>query len=334
MTEELEGSLKRAQAKPLTIFNHKGGVGKTTLTYNIAAQLSSLGKRVLLVDSDPQCNLSAYVIDGEVLDDLLDHSDSSDGQTVWTSLKPVAEAFGSYKPINPIELSSKLFLLPGDIRVSDFEEELNDFWRECLQRKRKGFVGTMALSELVNSVCHEYEIDFVFYDSGPNIGPLNRIILLDCDFFIVPAACDLFSVRALKTLGRSLYSWITQWSTITELAPPDLYLLPGLPKFLGYIPQSYSVYRGGIVRNQSRYLSLLEISIQSDILSLLSDFDVSIPGASSKLGEVKDFGTLVAASQTEGVPIYEVRSAGTPEQRAAARAAFQSIAEKIIRQTR
>src|SRR5262249_51621783 len=218
---------------------------------NIAAQLSVLGKRVLLVDSDPQCNLSAYVIDGEVLDYLLDESDSPTGQTVWTSLKPLSEASGTFKLIDPIELSSRLFLLPGDIRVSDFEEELNDFWRECFQRKRKGFAGIVALSELVNEVCSSHDIDFVFYDSGPNIGPLNRIILLDCDFFIIPAACDLFSVRALKTLGRSLYSWISQWRTMIELAPADMDLLPGHPRFLGYLPQSFSVYRGGIVRNQA-----------------------------------------------------------------------------------
>jgi cellulose biosynthesis protein BcsQ len=334
MVSAADENRKRATAKRITVFNHKGGVGKTTLTYNIAAQLSSLGKRVLLVDSDPQCNLSAYVIDGEVLDDLLDKSDGPKGETVWSAMKPIAEASGSFRGIRPIELSSSLFLLPGDIRVSDFEEELNDFWRECLQRKRKGFAGTMALSELVNIVCNEYKIDFVFYDSGPNIGPLNRIILLDCDYFIVPAACDLFSVRALKTLGRSLFTWITQWQTILELAPPDLYLLPGLPKFLGYVPQSFSVYRGGIVRNQARYLSLLERSIQSDILALLSPFNVAIPGTSSKLGEIKDFGTLVAASQTEGVPIYDVRTAGTPEQKAAAKAAFRAICDKIIRQTR
>src|SRR5882757_9911590 len=113
---------ERAQAKRITVFNHKGGVGKTTLTFNIAAQLASLGKNVLLVDSDPQCNLSAYVIDGEVLDYLLDRSDKPEGRTVWSALKPVAEASGQFRPVKPIELSEHLFLLPGDIRVSDFEE--------------------------------------------------------------------------------------------------------------------------------------------------------------------------------------------------------------------
>ncbi|MCK1391684.1 ParA family protein [Bradyrhizobium sp. 1] len=332
MSDSAAAAMKRAPAKRITVFNHKGGVGKTTLTYNIAAQLAELGKKVLLVDSDPQCNLSAYVIDGEYLDFLLDHSDDLDGRTVWTALKPLVDASGSFRPIEPIELSSELYLLPGDIRVSDFEEDLNDFWRECLQRKRRGFVGTVALSELVNTVCLEHSIDFVFYDSGPNIGPLNRIILLDCDYFIVPAACDLFSVRALKTLGRSLHSWMSQWQIISELAPAGMYTLPGRPKFMGYLPQGFSVYRERVVKNQSRYLSLLETNIQSNILALLKDFDIGIAGAPAKLGDVKDFGALVAASQTEGVPIYSVKSAGNPEQRAVAKAAFRDIAKRIIKQ--
>jgi cellulose biosynthesis protein BcsQ len=47
----------------VAIFNHKGGVGKTTLTVNVAAALVSFGSRVLLVDSDPQCNLTAYLVE-------------------------------------------------------------------------------------------------------------------------------------------------------------------------------------------------------------------------------------------------------------------------------
>jgi cellulose biosynthesis protein BcsQ len=57
------------------VFNHKGGVGKTTLTVNIASALADANKKVLLVDSDPQCNLSSYLVEASVLDDVLDHSD-------------------------------------------------------------------------------------------------------------------------------------------------------------------------------------------------------------------------------------------------------------------
>ena len=81
--------IERAEAKRISIFNHKGGVGKTTLTFNLAYQLAEMGKRVLLVDSDPQCNLTAYVIDPEVLDDLLDKADTEEGETVWSAVKPM-----------------------------------------------------------------------------------------------------------------------------------------------------------------------------------------------------------------------------------------------------
>lgn len=320
----------RSPAKRLTIYNHKGGVGKTTLTYHIAAQLASLGKKVLLVDSDPQCNITAYVIEGRVLDDLLDHSDDPDGQTVWSSVKPIVDGTGTAKDISPIDLFGKLQLLPGDIRLSEFEEQLSDFWRECLQRRRRGFIGMMALSALINGVCHREDIDFVFYDCGPNIGPLNRAILLDCDYFLVPAAYDLFSVRALKTLGRTLYTWISQWQTIIELAPEETYLLPGKPHFLGYIPQNFSVYRGTVASQQARYLALLERAIQSDLVSVLKPLGVIGSRSNYKIGEVKDLGSLVAASQREGVPVYSV-SAGTTQQKSQARAIFRSIAQRIIR---
>ena len=211
-----KGALRR-EAKRISIFNHKGGVGKTTLTLNLAATLAMSGRRVLLVDADPQCNLTSYLVSDEVVDDLLDQSDGDSGQTVWTALKPVHEALGGYHVTQPIESGiENLYLIPGDIRLSEFETDLAEFWGQCLQRKMRGFRGTTALSEMVNAVAGDLGADYVFFDSGPNIGPLNRAILLDCDFFIVPVACDLFSLRALKTLGRTLVDWIGAWTTICD----------------------------------------------------------------------------------------------------------------------
>lgn len=77
------------ESKPVrvTLFNHKGGVGKTTLTANIAFAMAEMGKSVLLVDSDPQCNLTSYLLDDEVVDDLLTKSNESDGQTIWAAVR-------------------------------------------------------------------------------------------------------------------------------------------------------------------------------------------------------------------------------------------------------
>jgi cellulose biosynthesis protein BcsQ len=207
-------TVKRHPSHRLAIYNHKGGVGKTTLTVNIAAALASLRKNVLLVDADPQCNLTAYLVDAPVVDDLLDRSNEPNGATIWSALKPISEATGDVRIVKPIELSlRRVFLLPGDILLSEFERDLTQLWGDCFEGRVKGFRGTTALSILVTSIAAKYDIDFVFYDLGPNIGPLNRVALLDCDYFIVPAACDLFSIRALKTLGHTLSTWIRNWET-------------------------------------------------------------------------------------------------------------------------
>lgn len=317
------------------MFNHKGGVGKTTLTVNIASALASLGKRVLLVDSDPQCNLSAYSIDEEAFDDLLDRSDTSSGRTLWSAIKPIAEATGDVRLIRPLERTENLLLLPGDIRLSTFEEELSTMWTDCLARKARGFMGTSALSHLVAEVEGRHKIDFTFYDAGPNIGALNRVILLDCDYFIVPAACDVFSVRALQTLGYTLANWISIWRTVVRLAPPNARLLKGFPRFLGYIPQRFRTYRGQVSKGYARYLPRIERSVNGDLVSSLRDIDVRLAPSNlnrQKLGEVKEFGTLANASQMEGVPMSDV-SIGTQQQRAEARATFLAIARRIIGRT-
>ena len=128
--------MPRSDAFRISIFNHKGGVGKTTLTVNIALTLAAQGKRVLLVDSDPQGNLTSYLIEENVVDDLMDQSDTESGGTLWSAVKPIVEAEGQVKTIDAIPLSQEnAFLLPGDIRLSEFEAELNDFWGQCYQRK-------------------------------------------------------------------------------------------------------------------------------------------------------------------------------------------------------
>ena len=321
----------------ISVFNHKGGVGKTTITMNLGATLARMGRRVLLVDSDPQCNLTSYLVTQEVVDDLLDTSDGEDGRTIWSALKPVSEGLGGFRYVAPIESGiERLFLLPGDIRLSEFESDLNEFWGLTAQRKLRGFRGTTAISELITAVARNLDIDYVFYDSGPNIGPLNRAVLLDCDYFIIPVACDLFSLRALRTLGRTLGQWVTSWSAIRDLAPDDVYVLPGLPTFLGYIPEGFRVYRGTVASQPARFLARIDKEIQQQIVTVLRGVDPRLAEASLprlRLGGIKNLGALIPASQDQGALVYEVE-AGSPEQRTQARKAFRQLATRVDNRVR
>ncbi len=324
---------RRSPAPRICIFNHKGGVGKTTLTVNLAEALAELGKRVLLVDSDPQGNLTSYLISDDVVDDLLDHSDDAGGRTIWSGIKPVSDGIGPIRQITPIEHGDRLHILPGDIRLAEFEAILAVAWGECFQRKPRGFRVTTALSNLVDVASTQLDADFVFYDAGPNIGPLNRVILLDCDYFIIPAAADLFSLRAIKTLGHTLADWIRESQTLSEIVPHSTPWLIGAPKLLGYIPQRFRVYAG---RPASDYLTLfprIQRAVEEDVLAVLRTVrpELGIGVATPlRIGEIKDFSSIATASQQQGLPMWRLES-GAQSQRDGAEEEFHAIASTLIR---
>lgn len=323
---------KSSKCVRIALFNHKGGVGKTTLTVNLAFALADLGKTVLLVDSDPQCNLTSYLVDPTVVDKWLDEAEGKNGTTIWSALRPVVQAGKEAKEISPYERSDGVFLVPGDIRLSEYELNLNQSWTDCFQRKIRGFVETTALADLVTNCAKSTKAEVVFYDIGPNIGPLNRAILLDCDFFIVPAACDYFSTRALKTLGHSVANWIKDWNVISMLAPSDVELLPGKPVFLGYVLQRFRMYGGEITSTYKEYARQLERHIFSDIVSVLREVDeeLALGNLSQfKLGQIKDFASIANLAQEQGVAMEGVEG-GADYLKNEARTAFHDFAQKVI----
>jgi hypothetical protein len=216
--------------------------------------------------------------------------------------------------------------------LSEYELELQGSWIECLQRKIKGFTGTTALAQLVEKAAKKTDADFVFYDVGPNIGPLNRAILLDCEHFIVPAACDYFSTRALTTLGHSVANWIRDWDVVAQLAPNDVPILSGRPVYLGYVLQRFRMYGGDISSAYREYARQLERHSHSDIVAVLREVDGELaPGSLSqfKLGQIKDFGTLANLAQEQGVALSDV-DGGADYLKQEARAAFEEFAQKVI----
>jgi cellulose biosynthesis protein BcsQ len=320
----------------LALFNHKGGVGKTTLTINIAAAIAELGKRVLVVDADPQCNLTSHILEESVVDDLLDTSDEDQGRTLWSGVKSVSEGTGLPRHVRPYptNISDGLWLVAGDIQMSRYESDLYAFWGEAIQAKPRGLRGTAAVAQVVDHAATLCDADIVFYDIGPNIGALNRAVLLDCDYFIVPAACDNFSLRALRTVGRTLATWVREWELVAGLAPKGVPVLNGQPAFVGYIPQRFRIYRGLPASGQLKYMSRLDVAVRKEIVGVLRKVHkrlVAVPEGQARLGEVKDFGDLVAASQQAGTTIRAAEDLkGYPASSRHAERVFGGIGRKLL----
>lgn len=316
----------------IVLFNHKGGVGKTTLTVNLAYALVNAGKRVLLVDTDPQCSISSFFLEEKYLDRMLDESEGVKGNTVWTAIKPVSEGSGNLVDIEAVKIREGLFLAVGDIRLSEYENSLAECWNLCLSRNRRGYICTTALSRLVDKLAKATKADFVFFDAGPNIGPLNRAVLLDCSHFIVPAACDLFSSRALKTLGYALSDWVSTWQKVVEMAPDGTALLEGTPKLLGFIPQGFRIYGGQMAQAPLVALSTLGPRVIDFVWKPLQEaYGQTTKDRPNKLklGEVKDFGILVTESQKQGRPIWDI-SGGNANSKDDSKRVFADIAKRVM----
>jgi len=325
--------------KTLALFNHKGGVGKTTLAVNIADALVDLGLRVLLIDADPQCNLTSFFLDEDKLDTLLGGSDEDSGNTIWSAIRPVVDGKGPIKNIKPFGFrNNQLLLCAGDVLLADYEEELPSAWTGSFARKTRDYDVMCALSRAVRSMAERFKADIVIYDVGPNVGALNRTILLDSDFFATPVAADLFSLRALATVGRALGRWIRDWETIRHLASSSVQeqLLHGQPVYIGYITSAYKVSSGRIATRPHEYWEKkIGPRVRNCIVEDLRSVHPSlVPQAVNKIGAIKDFHSLAPQAQTSGLAMGKLKGHVNPgyyPQVEEAAAEFHDLAREILK---
>ena len=109
----------------ISLFNNKGGVGKTTFLFHVAHVLADQGRSVLMVDCDSQCNLTAYALQDKAIEKAWEDG----GNSIYRAIELVARGIGDIRNRAPSLLRSNLALIPGDLLLSDFEDLLGDSWR-------------------------------------------------------------------------------------------------------------------------------------------------------------------------------------------------------------
>ncbi len=335
-------------ASTIAFFNHKGGVGKTTMLFNAAIEMGRLNRRVLMVGLDAQANLTAIALRDEVLDTLYPPAPAVGPGTVAGAFAPLVSGAGDVDVPPAMEVrTGSVWLLPGDIQLSTFEAILPNAWTESLAGNERGFRVTSAAYRMIENAAEMLNADFVFVDLGPNVGALNRAVLLGSDYLILPMASDLFSLRALPSVGQSLDTWIRQWGTAKSVAPALSFPLPpGRPKVLGYVSQQFNIYRGEATMAFSAWIDKMPSAIKDGLLDPLSAHQdgqggtLAEPAASgdAKVGDLKNFHSLVPHAQNLRRAIFELEAddvirGGQLTRARDSEGQFRELCEEIIRRT-
>ncbi len=298
--------------KSVAIFNNKGGVGKTTLLCNLAAYLQTKqGKKVLVIDADPQCNTTTYVLDEDQFFEVY-YQDHPKCFTIADIIPPLEDGSGYLQEYEATRSSHFGFdVIPGNPRFAACEDFLASEWKDVKSADLRGIKSTMLFTHFL-TLCNEY--DYVFFDMGPSLGAINRSILLACDFFITPMSSDVFSLLALGNIGESIVSWASTFNKgISELDPHKKTALRNMRcncqiKFLGYVEQQYITKSiGGTARAVRAYDEILQkIPKEIDTKIIRPINKEELADIDYKIGSIPNYYSLVPMSQTAHKPIFDL----------------------------
>ena len=323
-------------AKQIALFNHKGGVGKTTTTFNLGWMLANKGKKVIIADCDPQCNLTGMVLGFKDAEDF-ESMYASDGVTnIRDGLAPAFESRPS--PIEPVKCAAingqpNMYLLPGHIGLAEYEVTLG------IAQQLSGALVTLqnlpgSLHYLFTKTADKYDADFILVDMSPSLGSINQNLLTTSDYFIVPMFPDYFSAMATVSFASILPKWAA-WAKhgkTLDLLKKAIYPFPDKhPKFLGTIIQNFRVREGDPTAAFRQWIEDIKIGVQHKLIPVLRENDMLLPDelyykanligsdggqlqllpffeeiASQPILQLSDFKSLIACSQEHQAPVFNL----------------------------
>ncbi|UUE20441.1 AAA family ATPase [Microbacterium sp. J1-1] len=310
------------------MFNNKGGVSKTTTTFNLGWMLAERGHKVVMVDADPQCNLTGMVLDLSTEGSLDRFYVDNPGRNLRDALEPAfASRPRAIQAVDcmPVEGRENLYLLPGHVGLAEDEVSLGIAQQlsETLQ-PLKNLPGSFRY--LFDVTAAEYDADYVIVDLSPGLGAINQNLVATSDFFIMPASPDVFSLMAIESLSRVIPRW-KKWATgaaaLDALRTADYPFPEPDLKFLGTIVQRYRLRGGTATEGFQEYFSALDNAIDTILIPALKDADLLLPDAkydeagmegSYRLASIPDFNSLIADSQRVRKPVFALSKADTGKQ--------------------
>ena len=315
----------------VSIFNNKGGVGKSTISWNLADALGNRGHRVLLIDFDPQCNLSIAMLGEQYFVGTLAQQNHPYGQTIRSFLQRFLQNTGSEEVFlhRAPATHQNVALIAGDFWLNIYADSLN-VGADLLSGT--GLSRYVALMQIIAKAeqADGNEFDFVLIDLPPSFGALVRAAFYSSDYYVVPCTSDSFSVYCVGLIGQMVPSFVRDWRNGLErfkLSNPHYTEFDDLghPVFAGWIFNGFDTARSRrsayqreigaplgermMVRADATMHERVSEAIRDDLVGKLI---LEIPGYTPvsptldgnwQIGDIEDANVLIQNSLWLNVPI-------------------------------
>lgn len=313
----------------ILLFNHKGGVGKTTSAYNIGWKLTQKGFRVLLVDGDSQVNLTARAL-GDNFEEYYAEESPSRFHNIYDAVRPVFE--GRPQPIEGFDCpnaqnNQNLFVLPGHPDLSALEGQIS------LAQETRGTLSVTrnlpgALHRLISILEERYEIDYSVIDINPGLGALNQNFFMISNAFIVPTNPDPFSLMSLGTLGLEIEKWVNWKQRFGPAFMDATYPLPeGWAKFVGALHSRFNRHKSKAAGRYHERLAAIDDRIEQQLVPRLESVnclfetaayeaasEIALPEAALDpeknrlyaLARIPDFAQASHIASERGKPVFSI----------------------------
>ncbi|KKR04213.1 MAG: Cobyrinic acid ac-diamide synthase [Parcubacteria group bacterium GW2011_GWC2_39_14] len=334
--------MKFTRTKKILFTNNKGGVGKTTLAFNCAMSFAKQGYKTVLVDLDPQCNLSRLAVGDNEYEKTLFSSAEKD---VFDVLRGVIEG-GSDIDLSVPFISVKngignLFLLKGSVNLSLYENLLVSAYGLAASGQQLGYFQTSAIDRFLREKGLNEEVDVFVIDTSPGLSLLNQIIFLGADYFTVPMMPDAFSVQGIENLGTMYEKWKQNWKVTGKALSGNTenkYVLSGEGLFIGYIINSYNVYAKQPIKDHRHWIEEIPQKVKTYLAEKHGRNGLVEQSWKNPLAIIQDYGRIPAKCQEVGMAIFDLDPdlveevhQGTKENIEKSKLEFAELSQKILK---
>lgn len=291
--------------KVVSIINYKGGVGKTTLTANVATELANRGKRVLIIDLDPQTNLTLSFITPQEYECLV-----SQGKTIKNlymdyirtgTINNLTNLIVTPSIVNNL-VTGRIDIISSNLQLIDIDADLASTGTGSTENTiRINYLKVRSiLKQSLKSVCDDYDI--VLMDCPPNFNIVTQNAIIASDLYLIPTKPDYLSTSGIdQLLGQvknlvDKYNYFAEYENKYEGIGVYDYINP-LP--LGIVFTMINIYNNKPIQAQQEYITQVETNIPCNV------FNNFIRNNNTLFANAPDYGVPVIISDKQSGDVYD-----------------------------